>query len=79
MKGSWKAESWHCERSGEGTGEGEARVEGVMEKLRIGTTRTAQERLLVKVQPNCCKGPSILEMPVPWNDHHGQQQPWNGA
>jgi hypothetical protein len=31
---------------------------------------------LVKVQPSCRREPVVLEMPVSWNDHHGQQ-PWS--
>lgn len=36
--------------------------------------KRAQERLLVKVQPSLSRAPSILEMPLPWNDPHEQQQ-----
>lgn len=32
----------------------------------------------MKLQPSC-KDPNILEMPVPWDNHQGQQQPWCGA
>ena len=81
MKGPCRAaEAQHRESPGEVTGEGAASVavkgpglEGHTEILRIGITRRAQEKLLVKVQPSCRREPVVLEMPVSWNDHHGQQ------
>jgi hypothetical protein len=47
--------------------------------LRLGNMKRAYERLLVK--PSCitlvAEDPSILEMPVPWDDHEIQQQQWS--
>jgi hypothetical protein len=36
--------------------------------------KRAQERLTVKVQPSCSRDSSVLEMPVPWDDHQEQQR-----
>ena len=42
--------------------------------------KTSQEGLLVKVQPSEAGEHSILEIPVPWDDsHQEQQQQWSGA
>ena len=37
----------------------------------------AYERILVK--PCAVADPSVLEMPIPWDDHQEQQQQWKGV
>lgn len=58
------AELWHCARSGEAIREGSARVAmgvlGGMESWRKVKALHHEDRLLVKVQPNCSeKSPNI--------------------
>lgn len=33
---------------------------------KLESLRRGQERLWVKMQPNCCANPNILETPIPW-------------
>ena len=82
MKGSWRtADAWYCESPGEATGKGAASVadegsglKGSSKEDEAWHHEEAYERLLVTVQPSCSRDPSILEMPVPWDDHQEQQQ-----
>ena len=78
-KGSWKAaEDWHCKRPEEAIGGGTASVSvggpgcrGPAENLRLG--RAPRRCNWLKRSPAAAEDPSILEMPVPWDNHEEQQ------
>lgn len=87
-----EAEAQHCERPEEAIGEGaasgvvEASGLGLKGSWREVETwhpvagseslKRTQEAKSLKVQPRLNRDPSILEMPVPQDDHQVQQQLW---
>lgn len=48
------------------------------EQLRLDTERPG-EAVDERAPSVAAEDPTILEMPVPWDDHHHQQQPWGGS
>lgn len=87
MKRSWSAaEAWRQEKLGDAMmGVRSFRTEGVTERGWSLVQYDSQcpwrepRRGSVKVQPSCSRGPSISEMPTPWDDGQAQQWLWNGA
>lgn len=80
IKGLWKvAKAWHNERSGEVVGKCTASVaaecpklKGHERKLKFGSMERACRRILVKMQPSCCRRPQ--DFTVSWDDYNEEHQ-----
>ena len=85
MKASWRtAEAWYCESPWKAIGESVPSVvidspglKGSCKGMRLSTVKKAYERLWWSIV--AVEDPSILEMPVPWDDHQEQQWQWRGS
>jgi hypothetical protein len=64
MKPRWQLKAWDAR--------------GHAKKLRLGSSKEAYNRLLVKLESVAARNHSSLGMPVQWDDNQDQQHQWSG-